>query len=49
MIIGLIKGEVIKKEIQTPSGIFALKKAFNKGMLEQVQNGVKLPKNIAFI
>ncbi len=48
IIIGFIKGEVIRQAIQTLSGTLAFKKAFKSGIDEQEQNGVREPKNIAF-
>src|SRR3989338_6944077 len=43
----LIRGDVIRKENETPSGIPASKKPKNRGMEEQEQNGVTAPKREA--
>ena len=43
----LTNGEVIRKEKVTPSGIPAFKKPTKRGIEEQVQNGVRAPKNEA--
>ncbi len=43
----LTKGEVIRKENVTPSGMPPLTKPMNKGTEEQEQNGVTTPKSEA--
>jgi hypothetical protein len=43
----LTSGEVIKKEKVTPRGIPALRKPTNRGMDEQLQNGVTAPNSDA--
>lgn len=45
--ISLIIGDVIKKLMATPKGIFASMNPMNKGIEEQEQKGVMAPNNAA--